>query len=129
MEGWDPSPYQWATAGYMGAVETGRTICGTLFGGAVFVGYLHGMNATQAPEVQGKSRTRAIESVRGLFQGFVERFGDTDCRTLIGCDWSKKEDRERYFREEVYKGTCYNYLDYVLARCLDQMASMDRPKG
>lgn len=129
MEGWDPFPYQWATAGYMGAVETGRTICGTLFGGAVFVGYLHGMNATQAPEVQGKSRTRAIESVRELFQGFVERFGDTDCRTLIGCDWSKKEDRERYFREEVYKETCYNYLDYVLARCLDQMASMDRPKG
>ena len=113
----------------MGAVETGRTICGTLFAGAVFVGYLHGMNVTQAPEVQGKSRTRAIESVRGLFQGFVERFGDTDCRTLIGCDWSKKEDRERYFREEVYKGTCYNYLDYVLARCLDQMGSMGQPKG
>jgi len=87
------------------------------------------MNALQEPEVQDERRTRAIDSVRGLFHGFVERFGDTDCRTLTGCDWSKKEDRDRYFREEVYKETCYNYLDYVLARCLDQMTSMDQPKG
>ena len=125
IEGWGPLPYQWATAGYKGAIATGRTICGILFGGSVFLGNLSGMNATHAPEVKDEMRNRAIESVHDLFQGFIEQFGDTDCRTLTGCDWSKKEDSERYYKEEVYKGTCYRFFEYVLAGCLDRMASTD----
>ena len=61
--------------------------------------------------------------MRDLFQGFIEKFGDTNCRTLTGCDWTNKEDIDRYYKEEIYKDTCYHYLEYVLARCLDQMAS------
>jgi hypothetical protein len=30
--GWDATPYQWATVGYSGAIDTGKTICGILFG-------------------------------------------------------------------------------------------------
>ena len=38
--GLEPAPYQWATVGYMGAIMSGRTICGILFGGTVYLGYL-----------------------------------------------------------------------------------------
>jgi hypothetical protein len=105
----------------MGAIGSGRTICGTLVGGLLFVGFFQGSNATDAPEVQDEGRTRAIGSVRRLFDGFAERFGDTDCTTLTGCDWSKKEDRQRYYKEEVYKGTCYTYFEYVLDHCLNEI--------
>lgn len=128
-KGWDPSRYQWATTGYDGAIRTGRTICGILFGATVFLGYLHGVNATQAPEINDERRSRAIESVQGLFRGFVENFGDTDCRTLTGCDWSNEKDIERYMKEEVYKETCFKYFHYVLAQCLDQMTSMNQSNG
>jgi hypothetical protein len=116
-------PRQWAVAGYLGAIASGKTICGTLFGGVVFMGYLHGADAAQAPEVQDKSRSRAIESVRGLYRGFIERFGDTDCQTLTGCDMSKAQDGARFMEQERYRDTCWTYFGYVLAACLAQTDS------
>jgi hypothetical protein len=111
-------PYQWATAGYMGAIESGKTICGFLFGGAVYLGFHSGLRATAAPQVKDEKRKEAVTSVRNLFQGFIERFGDTDCKTLTGCDWSKKEDVKRYFKEKIYENTCYHQGEYVLTKCL-----------
>ena len=92
----------------MGAIETGKTNCGILIGGVVYLGYLSGINATAAPEVKDEKRKAAIASVRGLYQGFIEKFGDTDCKTLTGCDWSKKEDVKRYYKEKIYQNTCYH---------------------
>lgn len=60
-----------------------------------------------------------------MFRGFIERFGDTDCRTLTGCDWSKEEDRNRYYQEEVYKDKCYDYFEYVLVHCLGRVPPAD----
>lgn len=119
--GWDAIPYQWAAAGYMGAIDSGKTICGFLFGGAVYLGYLSGKNATAAPAVKDPGRAWAIASVKGLFQGFIERFGTTDCCTLTGCNFSQKTDVRRYFKEKVYEHTCYRQFDYVLKHCLAQL--------
>jgi hypothetical protein len=105
----------------MGAINTGRTICGILFGGSIFLGFHHGSDAAGAPEVNDEKRSRAIASVNGLFQGFIDRFSDTDCKTLTGCDFSKKEDVDRYIQEEVYKDKCFKYFEYVLARCLGEI--------
>jgi hypothetical protein len=68
------------------------------------------------PGVKDEQRKQAIASVRDLFQGFKENFGDTDCRTLTGCDWSKKEDIKRYRNEKIYQNTCYPQFEYVLAQ-------------
>lgn len=127
-EGWGATPYQWAAAGYMGAIGTGQTICGALFGGAVFLGYLQGKDATRAPAIEDIERKRAIETVRELFQRFIERFGSSDCRVLTGCDWSKKKDRERYYSEKIYREKCYGYLENVLECCLQQVKSQNRSK-
>ena len=120
-KGWEATPYQWATVGYMGAVETGRTICGALFAGTVFHGFLHGENQSHSPEVNDKIRKQTIDSVRGLFNGFKEQFGSTDCQALIRCDLSKKEEYKRYLEEEIYKDKCFNYVEYVLDNCIQQM--------
>ena len=68
--GWDATPYQWATAGYAGAINSGKTICGILFGASIYLGFLNGMDATDAPELMDKRRLKAIESVDKLFNGF-----------------------------------------------------------
>jgi len=117
-KGWEAVPYQWAAAGFMGAVKSGRTNCGILFGGVVYLGYLHGTDASGVPEIEDKNRQAAIASVRELYGGFVEKFGDSDCLTLTGCDWSKKEDVKRYFGEKVYRHTCYPQFEYVLEKLL-----------
>jgi hypothetical protein len=104
----------------MGAIESGKTNCGILFGGAVYLGYLSGVGATGPPEVKDSKRKQAITSVRDLFQSFINKFGNTDCKALTGCDWSKKEDIDRYFEEQIYKDTCYLQFEYVLAECLEK---------
>ncbi|MBW2410661.1 MAG: C_GCAxxG_C_C family protein [Deltaproteobacteria bacterium] len=120
VKGWNAVPYQWATAGYSGAIGSGRTICGILFGAAVYLGYLSGVDATGVPEVKDERRKKAIASVNHVFQGFKEKFGDTDCKTLTGCDWSKKEDIKRYRNEKIYKNTCYPQFEYVLAELIQK---------
>ncbi len=119
---------QWAAAGYLGAIKEQKTICGTLFGGTVFLGLFHGGDAAQVPGIEDDRRSRAIESVQGLFQGFLARFGATDCFTLTGCDWSDEESVKRYI-EEVYQQKCLKFLEYVLAYCLDQQESPSRPSS
>jgi hypothetical protein len=94
--GWDATPYQWATAGYMGAINSGKTICGILFGGSIYIGFLNGIDSTDAPKLKDKRRLNAIKSVNELFNGFINRFAETDCNALTGCDWSKKDDISRY---------------------------------
>jgi hypothetical protein len=116
--GWEPLPYQWAVAGYDGAIRSGKTICGTLLGGTVYLGYLQGQDAEGAPEIGGERRTRAIQAVGDLYAGFIERFGDTDCQTLTGCHHGKPEDVERYNRERIYE-QCFDYFGHVVAKCLE----------
>lgn len=74
-----------------------------------------------APEVEDGQRIKAIETVNRLFRGFIGEFGFTDCRSLTNCDFSKKEEVDRYMQDEVYKHTCFKQFEYVLAYCLDQI--------
>ena len=47
-----------------------------------------------------------IASEAVLYREFIERFGDTECRTLTGCDWTKAEDRARYRQEGIGENNC-----------------------
>jgi len=127
--GWDATPYQWATAGYAGAINSGKTICGVLFGASIYLGFLNGMGATNAPELKDEGRLKAIKSVNELFNGFINRFAETDCTALTGCDWSKKEDINRYFKDEIYKDTCFRQFEYVIEKCIAEKSSVDKSKG
>jgi hypothetical protein len=120
--GWDATPYQWATAGYMGAINSGKTICGILFGGSIYIGFLNGIDSTDAPKLKDKRRLNAIKSVNELFNGFINRFAETDCNALTGCDWSKKDDISRYFKDKVYQDTCYRQFEYVIEKCFNEKA-------
>ena len=108
----------------MGAINSGKTICGVLFGGSIYLGFLNGMGATNAPELEDEGRLKAIKSVNELFNGFIKRFWETDCTALTGCDWSKKEDINRYFKEEIYKDTCFRQFEYVIEKCLAEKSSV-----
>ena len=120
--GWDAAPYQWATVGYSGAIDSGRTICGILFGASIYLGFLNGIDSTAVPEPKDERRLKAIKSVNDLFRGFIDQFGDSDCKTLTGCDWSKKEDTKRYFKDKVYNDVCYPQFEYVLEKCFNETA-------
>ena len=76
------------------------------------------MNKNDAPKTDDDGRLNAIKSVNELFNGFINKFGDTDCYALTGCDWSKKEDSQRYYKDEIYKDTCFKQFEYVVEKCI-----------
>jgi len=84
------------------------------------------MDATDAPKLKDNRRLNAIKSVNELFKGFINQFGESDCKTLTGCDWSKKEDIKRYFKDQIYKDTCYRQFEYVVEKCINETASANQ---
>jgi len=109
----------------MGAINSGRTICGILFGASIYMGFLNGTDSTEAPDVKDERRLNAINSVNRLFNGFINQFGETDCTTLTGCDWSRKEDKKRYFEDKIYESTCFRQFEYVIEKCIAEKSSMN----
>jgi hypothetical protein len=101
-------------AGYEGAIASGNTTCGFLIGAVAFIGFYHGRDADDMPVIDNEKRRQAIRSVKNLFLGFVDRFGQTDCQILTGCDWRKKEDARRYYHEKIYLRVCMPQMEYVM---------------
>ena len=122
--GWVNLPYQWATAGYSGAIMSGKTVCGELYGATAFLGAIHGVGGPHSPAVDDVRRSQAIDAVGSLFRGFIERFGSTECAALTGCDWTSAQGLARFQQEQVFERHCCKQLEYVLAVCLDKMRSL-----
>jgi hypothetical protein len=116
-------PYQWAAAGYLGAIHSGgsKTICGMLYGSTAFLGFLCGRDENAEPAVEDPKRKQAIAVVNGLFNGFLKRFGATECHALTQCDHSIPEEVDKFYSNEVYKDSCMPQFEYVLSYCLDQI--------
>ena len=93
------------------------------------MGFLNGKDATDAPKVRDEKRLNAIKSVNELFTGFINRFGESDCTGLTGCNWSNKKDIKRYFKDQVYKDTCYRQFEYVVKKCINAMALANQSSG
>ena len=81
------------------------------------------MKKTDAPKINDEGRLNAIKSVNDLFNGFINQFGTTDCYTLTGCDWSNEEDIQRYYKDEIYKNTCFRQFEYVVEKCVSDRNS------
>ena len=117
--GWDPTLHAWVPAGYAGAIQSGKTTCGLLFGATIYLGLLHGGGEMGPPVAGSDARSQAIAAVHDLYRGFIVRFGDTDCQTLTGCNWGVADDVRRYYKEEVFSTVCLRQWEYVLEKCLD----------
>jgi hypothetical protein len=42
----------------------------------------------------------------------------------ISSIWSKEEDIKRYFKDNVYKDTCFRQLEYVAEKCIAEKSSI-----
>ena len=115
----------WATGGYMGAIQSGKTTCGLLIGSGCAISLRIGSETGLIPEESDKKRKKAIRAVRKLYRDFVKEFGSSDCKTLCGCDFSKVKDTVQYVATEAWKSTCDVQLKFVMAFC-QKMAEKGR---
>lgn len=126
------TPCRGAALGYSGAIGTGQTICGTLYAGAVFLGYLYAGDDADASPPSDPRRQAAIAAVRALFDGFVACFGSSDCQTLIGMDLSDGESLGALRGEFEQLGEahgCCQQMRYVIETCLETMRELEANKN
>jgi hypothetical protein len=109
--------YSWAAAGYLGAIISGQTVCGTLIGAATAIGLKCGEGKEGTPEENGSERARAIEAVGTLYRDFIDEFGSTDCATLCHCDFTNSDDVTNYIQNRGWKESCDLFLQFVLTSC------------
>ncbi|MBA4367456.1 MAG: hypothetical protein C0403_07435 [Desulfobacterium sp.] len=108
----------WATAGFFGALCSGKSNCGLLVGTSVAIGLKCGQGLVGNPEENGPYRDKAIRAVDKLCKDFINEFGHADCKTVSGCDWSKPADVNRYVTEKIYKKICDPALSFVIDKCI-----------
>jgi len=111
--------YSWTTAGYLGAILSGETVCGVLIGSSIAIGLRCGQGKEGIPEEDEAGRNKAIQSVRELYRDFLQEFGSTHCKTLSKCDWSDSEDLARWIQNKGWKSTCDVYLKYTMNKCVE----------
>ncbi len=107
----------WAAAGYLGAIMSGQTVCGTLIGAAAALGFKCGAEKEGTPEENGSVRSCTVEAVGKLYRDFIDEFGSTDCATLCHCDFTSADDVTNYIENKGWKDTCDHFLEFVLKKC------------
>jgi len=121
QEIWDIDPHHsWATAGYLGAINSGQTTCGLLIGSSIAIGLRHGKGKNCIPKEDEESRNKAVKEVNMLYKDFIHKFNSTNCKELTACDFSKQEDANRYMEKEVYKNTCFIFFNFVMNRLIEK---------
>ena len=121
--GFNRVDYSWATAGYLGAIESGCTTCGLLIGSSVALGLRFGQGKSTIPFEDKDGRDKAVKAVKEFYLDFLKEFNSTDCQTLTSCDFSKEEDAKRYMDEKIYKDKCFKYFNFVMNRFIGREAN------
>jgi hypothetical protein len=85
-----------------------------LIGCSVAIGLRHGLGKDCIPLEDEAARGEAVMEVGELFQSFLDEFGSTECRTLIGCDLSQPEEQARYMKEKIYEDRCFRFFYFVM---------------
>lgn len=120
LELWDLSveTFSWATAGYLGAIGSGKTTCGLLIGSSIGIGFRCGQEMKGIPEQNEFAREKAIQATNELYNEFFEKFGSTDCKTLNKVDFQKGEEITEWMIQKGWKQTCDVFLNFTMRKCL-----------
>ena len=102
----------------MGAISSGQTTCGLLIGSSIAIGLRCGQGKKEIPEEHESERGKAILAVEELYSDFLKKFGSTECKALLGADFSNEEEMIQWAVDKRYKQTCDVFLKFVFEKCI-----------
>ncbi len=107
--------------GLCGGISRSGNICGAVSAGALGIGLCHGRTkAGQSPE-------DTVRHVRVFLKAFEERFGSTNCVTLMGCRLDTPEGQQ-FFKEHNLREKCAEYTREA-ARLVSQVLNQSNAEG
>ena len=109
--GLNPACIPMIATGFGGGIARNGSLCGALTGGIMALGLALGRRDNLA------SRDPCYPAVDALYGGFVERFGSSLCRDLIGADLKTPEGQQAHAQKEI-KDICRNCVKWSAIQSL-----------
>ncbi len=108
--------FLWAGIPFMGGIGGEQQApCGAVSASAVSLGLRHRCSLADKEKVK-QARNAARQDAGKLVRDFTKQFGDITCRGLLGIDFSKPGEYQKFLESGVGKDKCEKYVQYVIEK-------------
>ncbi|MBW1735463.1 MAG: C_GCAxxG_C_C family protein [Deltaproteobacteria bacterium] len=112
----DNEDFLWAGIPFLGGIGGYQDApCGVVSASAVCIGLRHRCplkDKKQAGQARNLIRTFSARIV----SEFNRQFGDITCRGLIGMDFSKPGEYEKFLQSGIWKDRCVRYVEFMVEK-------------
>ncbi len=114
--GLDNEDFLWAGIPFMAGISGEQQApCGAISASAVSLGLRHRCSLADKEKVK-HARNTVRHHAGKLVSDFSKQFGDITCRGLLGLDFSKPGEYQKFLESGVWKDTCEKYVQYVIEK-------------
>jgi hypothetical protein len=89
--------------------------CGAISAAAVSLGLRHRCAVADKQNAK-QARNRIRSSAGQLVEDFTRKFGDITCGGLLGIDFSKPGEYQRFREQGIWKDKCEHYVRFIIER-------------
>ena len=115
---WAGIPFLGGIGGYQDAP------CGVVSASAVSLGLRH--RCPLSDKEQAKQARNAIRAFSAkIISEFKQHFGDITCLGLIGMDFSKPGEYQKFQKSGIWKDKCEKYVEFMI----DRLYELEDNKG
>jgi hypothetical protein len=114
--GLDNEDFLWAGIPFMAGISGEQQApCGAVSASAISIGLRHRCSFANKEKV--KQARNAVRHYAGkLVRDFTKQFGDITCRSLLGLDFSKPGEYQKFLESGVWKDKCEKYIQYIIEK-------------
>lgn len=114
--GWENEDFLWTGIPFLGGIGGFQEApCGVVSAAAVCLGLRH-----RKPLGDREAARQARHAIRlfavKIVTDFKQEFGDITCSGLIGMDFSRPGEYQRFLDSGIWKDKCQRYVAFVIER-------------
>jgi hypothetical protein len=108
--------FLWAGIPFMGGISGEQQApCGGVSASAISLGLRH--RCSLADKEKAEQARNTVRHYSGkLVRDFTKQFGDITCRGLLGIDFSKPGEYQKFLESGVWKDKCEKYIQYIIEK-------------
>jgi len=113
---WGNEDLLWAGTAFNGGIAGQQQApCGAVSSSAVVLGLRHRRPLADKDKAQ-QARLKAREEASELVRAFARQYGTIICRDLLGIDFSKPGELQRFRDAGISKEKCDKYIQFVIEK-------------
>jgi glutaredoxin len=106
----------WAGIPFIGGIGGRQDApCGAVSAGALSIGILNRAPISEKQNAKVARHRSRLEAM-GMVGSFSEEFGNITCRDLIGLDFLKPGEYQKFLESGVWKEKCVKYVQFVVEK-------------